>query len=248
MRTGLIRSELGRNLSRRNPLPEEETQAPFRKTALRSGLAIVLIALCLPLWAADAPPVDAVAVAHRVDAYYDNLRSLRADFSESYQGMGIHREEHGTLLLRKPGKMRWDYAKPAGKVFILDSKYGWFYSPGDSEAQRIAASKMNDMRSPLRFLLGHTKIEKELDGLTLARDGDVYRLSGIPKGMNQQVANVTLGVTAQGVIQSMTITETSGALTAFTFTNSQPNAAAPESEFVFHPPAGITVIDGVPPV
>lgn len=198
--------------------------------------------------AAEAPSVTAPQLAQRVDSYYNHLHSLRADFTETYRGLGVNREEHGTLLLRKPGKMRWTYAQPQGKVFILNGKYGWFYTPGDRHAERLAIAKMNDMRSPLRFLLGHTQLEKEFAGLTIAADGDGYQLSGTPKGMEQQVAEITLGVTMQGVIRSMTIVEVNGARTSFTFTNGQPNAPAPSSEFVFTPPAGVTVIDGMPPV
>ena len=84
--------------------------------------------------------------------------------------MGISRKETGTMLLRKPGKMRWNYAEPQGKLFLLEGKYAWFYSPGDAQVQRLAASQLDDLRSPLRFMLGHTQLERELGNLTLASD------------------------------------------------------------------------------
>ena len=37
--------------------------------------------------------------------------------------MGMNRHETGTLLLKKPGRMRWTYAKPAGKLFVLDGNF-----------------------------------------------------------------------------------------------------------------------------
>jgi outer membrane lipoprotein carrier protein len=64
--------------------------------------------------------------------------------------------------------MKWDYSSPAGKLFLLDGKYAWFYSPGDPQVQRIPAKELDDLRSPLRFLLGHTELEKEMNNLTLA--------------------------------------------------------------------------------
>ena len=67
--------------------------------------------------------------------------------------MGIDREESGILLLRKPGKMHWSYANPAGKIFLLDGKYAWFYSPGDAQVERVSAAQLDDLRSPLRFFL-----------------------------------------------------------------------------------------------
>lgn len=162
--------------------------------------------------------------------------------------MGVARDESGTLLLRKPGKMRWDYSQPQGKIFLLDGKYAWFYSPGDAQVERVAASQMDDLRSPLRFLLGHTQLQKELTGLTLSPAPEGYLLSGVPKGMENRVAKITLSVTGDGVIHSMTIEEVDSARTAFTFTGTEANVPAPDTDFVFHPPAGVPVYDGLPPV
>jgi outer membrane lipoprotein carrier protein len=195
-------------------------------------------------WCADT----AQQLAQRVDNYYNGLHSLRTDFTETFHGMGIDREESGTLLLRKPGKMHWSYTNPAGKIFLLDGKYAWFYSPGDAQVERVAATQLDDLRSPLRFLLGHTQLQKELEGLTLSETRDGLQLSGVPKGMRNKVEKIVLGVTADGVIHSMSITETDGAQTAFSFKDSQADAPAPDAEFVFHPPPGIPVVDGLPPV
>jgi len=187
-------------------------------------------------------------LAQRVDKYYNGLHSLRTAFTESFHGMGIDREESGTLLLRKPGKMRWSYSHPAGKVFVLDGKYAWFYSPGDAQVERVSAGQLDDLRSPLRFLLGHTQLQKELENLTVSSGPDGLLLSGVPKGIEKRVEKIVLGVSPDGVIHSMSITERDGAQTAFTFKDSVADAPAPDSEFVFHAPAGVPVVDGLPPV
>jgi len=208
---------------------------------------ILLLSLCLvPRWAHCAE--TAQQVAQRVDKYYNRLHSLRTSFTESFHGLGMERQESGTLLLRKPGKMRWSYDRPTGKVFILDGKYAWFYSPGDAQAERVAASQMDDLRSPLRFLLGHTQLQKELDDLAVTSTPEGLELSGIPKGMRNRVAKIVLGVNDDGVIHSMSITETDGSETAFTFKDSEPNVPAPEEEFVFHAPPGVPIVDAPPPV
>jgi outer membrane lipoprotein carrier protein len=211
---------------------------------------ILLIGLCLvasgSLYA--QAPLTAQQLAQRVDKYYNNLRSLRTEFTESFHGMGIDRQESGSLVLRKPGKMHWTYTKPPGKIFLLDAKYAWFYTSGDAQVMRVPAAQLDDLRSPLRFLLGHTQLQKEFDGLTLATTAEGFELSGVPKGMQDRVANITLGVTADGVIHSMKITETDDAETTFTFKNSQPNAPVPDTDFIFPVPPGIPVVDGLPPV
>jgi outer membrane lipoprotein carrier protein len=121
------------------------------------------------------------------------------------------RTETGTLFLRKPGQMLWQYATPAGKIFLLDGKYAWLYTKGDAQVQRIPAKELDDLRSPLRFLLGHTQLEKELNGLKLvAASNGHYTLSGLPNGQENRVTRLTLTVTGDGVITALEMVEVDG--------------------------------------
>ena len=192
---------------------------------------------------------SAQELAQRVDRHYNQLHSLKAGFTESYQGLGMRRTESGTLLLLKPGRMRWDYSSPAGKLFVLDGKFAWFYSRGDPQVQRIPARQLDDLRSPLRFLLGHTELEKELNNLTIrpALNGQ-FALTGQPKGQEKRVARLTLTVTGEGSITGIEMEEADGALTRFTFTGELPNAPIPVETFHFTPPPGVPVVDALPPV
>jgi len=160
----------------------------------------------------------------------------------------MNRQESGTLLLKKPGRMRWTYARPVGKLFVLDGKYAYFYAPGDSQVQRVPAKQLDDLRSPLRFLLGHTQLAKEMVGLKAEQAGAGFYLSGVPKGMENRVERMSLEVTPDGVIHSIKVEEVDGAETVFTLTGEQPNPPAPDSEFVFQAPKGVPVVDGMPPV
>jgi outer membrane lipoprotein carrier protein len=188
-------------------------------------------------------------MARRVDHHYNQLHSLQAGFTESYEGLGIRRAESGTLLLLRPGRMKWEYSTPPGKLFLMDGIYAWFYAPGDSQVQRMVARDLNDLHSPLRFLLGHTKLEKELSNLTLAPGANgCFTLTGQPKGQEKRVARITLTVTADGTITGMEIEETDGALTRFTFTGEEPNPSIPAHAFHFTPPPGVPVVDALPPV
>ncbi len=192
---------------------------------------------------------DVHALAQRVDQHYNKLRSLKAAFTESYVGLGMRRQESGTLLLLKPGRMRWDYSSPPGKLFLLDGKFAWFYAQGDSQVQRIQAKQLDDLRSPLRFLLGHTELEKELTHITLksAPNGE-FTMTGQPKGQEKRIPRLALTVSGTGSISAIEIEEIDGAITSFTFTGEIPNAPAPTSVFHFTPPPGIPVIDAPPPV
>jgi outer membrane lipoprotein carrier protein len=162
--------------------------------------------------------------------------------------MGADRTETGTLLLRKPGLMRWAYDRPAGKVFVLDGHYAWFYTPGDPQVSRTPAKQLDDMRSPLRFLLGHTQLAKELDGLKTEAEGASFRITGVPKGMENRVRLLTLLVKPDGAIERMKLEETDGATTEFSFTDQQENVATSPSDFVFMPPAGLPVVNEQSPL
>src|SRR5450631_2024646 len=87
---------------------------------------------------------DVHTIAQLADSHYNKIHSLRAGFNEAYTGLGIARSESGTLLLLKPGSMRWDYSSPAGKVFLIDGKYAWFYAQGAAQVQRIPAKQLDD--------------------------------------------------------------------------------------------------------
>lgn len=216
---------------------------------LRWGGALAAAALVSTCLSAQPGALTAKELAKRVDRHYNHLHSLRAGFSESYEGFGMKRVESGTLLLQKPGRMKWEYSSPAGKIFLLDGRWGWFYSRGDSQVQRMRAKELDDLRSPLRFLLGHTELEKELNNLTLSTaPGGAYTLTGQPKGMQQRVKRLILTVTADGAITGIEMDETDGAITRFTFTGETPDVALPAGTFHFTPPPGVPVVDALPPV
>ncbi len=183
-----------------------------------------------------------------VDDHYNHLSSLRTRYTEHYTGMGLDRTETGTLLLKKPGRMAWHYDTPAGKVFILDGKFAWFYTPGDAQAQRIPAKQMDDLRTPLRFLLGHTQLKKELDNITITPDSGGDLIAGVPRNMAARIRQISLQVTTTGQITAMKLEELDGATTAFTFAEQHENVPAADSDFFFNPPPGVAIVNGTPPI
>jgi outer membrane lipoprotein carrier protein len=216
---------------------------------LSGGLVVAAVLFSVTTISAQQNLPSAHELAQRVDRRYDQLQSLKAGFSESYAGLGMTRTESGTLFLRKPGRMMWQYSTPQGKIFLLDGKYAWFYTTGDAQVQRIPANELDDLRSPLRFLLGHTQLEKELTGLTVAdAPNGCFTLTGQPKGQEKRVTRLTLTVTVAGAINAIEVEEADGAITRFTFTGEQPDVEIPAQTFHFTPPAGVPVVDAMPPV
>ena len=196
---------------------------------------------------AQSGSADVHKIAAAIDARYDTMKSLRADFTEIYSGAGIQRNERGRLWMEKPGKMRWEYTAPRPKLFVTDGKTAWFYVPGERQARRTAIKRLDDLRSPLRYLLGHTKLEKELRGLSLAPDvkpavaGDVV-LRGVPQGMEDRASEVLVESDARGFLRRIIVEELDGSRTEFRLENQQENVAISAEEFRFVPPAGVEVL------
>ncbi|HYL93039.1 MAG TPA: outer membrane lipoprotein carrier protein LolA [Alphaproteobacteria bacterium] len=219
--------------------------------SIRAILTIAALALAAPS-AMPVPPVDVGALARAVDDHHNRLKSLKADFTEIYQGPGVSRTESGVLWLKKPGKMRWEYHQPKEKLFLSDSKAAYFYVPSERQVRRMAIKDLDDVRSPLRFLLGKTKLEKELELLSLAPDvtplesGDTV-LRGIPKYMKDRIADVLLEITPGHQIRRIVLQGVDGTLTDFHFTHIEDDARMSDTLFRFTPPAGVEVISGAQP-
>jgi len=212
------------------------------------GGAFVRLVVCLLLITGIAVAATVAEIAAKVDQRYNHLGTLQADFVETYHGAGVSRSESGVLWLKRPGKMLWYYRDPRPKVFVTDGKVAWFYVPGEQQARKAALKKLDDLRSPLRYLLGKTKLEKELSGLSLAADvgpeapGDVV-LRGVPRGMEDRVSNVLLEVTSEGEIVRMVINEVDGSSTEYHFGNRRENQPIADQRFRFSPPPGVEVIE-----
>jgi len=196
-----------------------------------------------------ASPADVHTIAQKVDQRYNHLRSLQVEFTEIYRGAGMERTESGTLWLKKPGKMRWEYRSPREKLFLSDGKDAWFYVPGDRQVREEPVRRLDDLRSPLAFLLGKTRLEKELQGLSLASDvtpwmaGNVV-LRGVPKAMADRVSEVLLEITPDSTIARIVIEEEDGSVTEYRFSAQQEDVAIADQRFRFSPPRGVEVIEG----
>lgn len=216
---------------------------------MKSGLKVlrwlsVGALLSFPAWA--LPSVHEVAQA--VDEHYNRLQTLEAQFTEIYQGGGISRTESGTLWLKKPGKMRWEYRSPEEKLFVGDGKDGWLYLPAEKQVRKSDMRKLEDLRSPLAFLLGKTKLEKELSGLSFAPDvrplsSENLVLRGIPRGMEDRIQEVLIEVTPERRIARILIHAVDDSVTEYRFSDQKEEIRIADGQFRFTPPQGSEVID-----
>jgi len=191
---------------------------------------------------------DVQQLARAVDDHYNHLRSLQSDFTEIYSGDGPERIETGTLWLKKPRKMRWEYRSPQQKLFISDGQVVWFYLPAERQLRKTEFKKLDDLRSPLAFLLGKTKLENELRGLSKVvdqapLDARNTLLRGVPQAMGG-VDEVELEITPDHRIARILLMGQDGSTTEFRFSGWKENADLSDRQFQFTPPPGVETIEG----
>jgi len=215
---------------------------------MRFCLPLAVVLMFVPHLRGFAPAQqDTKTLAHAVDQHYNALKSLKCSFTEIYQAPGISRTESGTLWLKKPGRMRWEYREPREKLFLADSHTAYFYVPGEKQARKTPIKNLDDLRSPVRYLLGKTKLEKEFNALSTAPDvaplhaGDTV-LRGVPKGMEDRISEVVLEISPARQILRILIREVDGTTTDFQFSQIEENLPMQDSLFRFTPPPGVETI------
>jgi outer membrane lipoprotein-sorting protein len=125
----------------------------------------------------------------------------------------------------------------------------WFYLPAERQLRKTTLRKLDDLRSPLAFLLGKTKLENELRGLSKAVDqsplqpGDTV-LRGVPRAMAGQVSEVQLEITTSDQIVRIVLVDADGATTEFRFAGWKENVEMSDSRFQFAAPPGVETAEG----
>jgi outer membrane lipoprotein carrier protein len=222
--------------TRCGPFPRQPFVTRFAATRALSCVFLTLPAL--------AAPQSVDGLLKNVEARYNRAQSLKLDFSESYAGTKRPvQNESGVLYLRKPGRMRWEYASPAGKLFLSDGKQVIMYTPDDQRAERSKLKESEDMRAPLAFLLGKLDFAKEFKSFQTRPEGSDSWIAADPKSENLAYSKVEFLATPEGEIRRVRITGQDQSKLDFTFSNEQLNVPVAQSLFTFHPPPGVQVVE-----
>jgi outer membrane lipoprotein carrier protein len=185
------------------------------------------------------------ALLRGVEKHYNGVRTLQVTFTETYTGVGRpHRQEAGELYLRKPGKMRWQYTKPVGKLFLSDGKQVYYYNAQTRQAERTKMKETEDLRAPLAFLLGRLDFEKDFKDFQSRQEAGVTVVTATPKTDRVPFKQVEFSVTPQFEIRRLLVTGQDNALLSFQFQNERMNPPIDDKQFKFQLPAGATWAEG----
>lgn len=181
-----------------------------------------------------------------IEDHYNRAQTLQILFSEGYTAQGkARRPEMGTLFLRKPGRMRWQYTVPAGKLFLSDGKYFYVITPDSKRVQKLKGKETEDMRAPLAFLLGRLHFEKDFEDFQSRPEGSDTWITARPKSPDLPYTLVEFEVTSQYEIRRVKVTGQDNSTLDFHFDQEKLNPSLDKKLFQFELPPGSIVEEAV---
>jgi outer membrane lipoprotein carrier protein len=221
---------------------------------MRFVLALLLAPAVLlsrpPATTAQAPSSrTATDLAQALQRKYDGIRDFSADFIQRYRGGVLRREavERGTLLVKKPGRMRWDYQAPERKLFVSDGATLYSYLPEDRQVMVSAVPDDASASTPALFLAGRGSLTRDFDvSFTEAPSGvaaNSQALKLVPRTPQADYESLVLSVDpATFALRGLVALDLQGGTSSFTFTNLRENIGLADRQFIFEIPRGVEII------
>ncbi|MBM4378231.1 MAG: outer membrane lipoprotein carrier protein LolA [Deltaproteobacteria bacterium] len=202
----------------------------------------------------DATPAEARpavtpavrALVERVQAFYEKTRDFTASFQQDYAYHGSKRTQRstGTVRFKKPALMRWEYAAPSKKSFVLtgDTVYAL-----DAEAQLLTIANLdtNQLSAAVTFLWGRGNLLVEFDIRVLdcsSCQGTLLELTHRAKDPRFRLLRMEVDPATAQVTRSIVV-DPDGSENAITFKDLNPNAGVEDAAFKLQPPEGTQVQD-----
>jgi outer membrane lipoprotein carrier protein len=196
-----------------------------------------------------ASRADLKSVVDRVQKRYDAAPDFRAQFSQTLTNATFKRKStlSGEVLLKKPGRMRWNYLKPEPKMYLADGNVLWLYEPEDKQAFKQDL-KSSQLPAALAFLTGKGKLSDEFE-IAFASKSPYgtprdYVLSLQPKNAQPQVKTLTFVVDPDTFqVRESVLVDGQGNVNDMLFSDIKVGTGLPDATFRWSPPPGVRVID-----
>ena len=215
-------------------------------TVQRRFLPAALVLFLAAASAAQSPSAETTAAD--LQRKYDRVGDFSADFVHSYRGGVLKQQatERGRLLVKKPGKMRWEYTSPEKKLFVSDGRKIYSYIPQDRQVIVGTMPQGDQAPTPALFLTGRGNLTRDFnvafDKVSDAPAGSVA-LKLTPKRREPEYESLTLVVDPRTLSLQMLITvDAQGGRSAFTFSNLKENVGLADNQFVFQMPRNVDVV------
>jgi outer membrane lipoprotein carrier protein len=188
--------------------------------------------------------------ARRVQARYDGIRDLQAEFEQASQSVSFAGEplmdsapKTGHVVFAKPGKMRWTYGAPDPSVVVSDGKTLWIYDVDGGTATRLEVAEGYLSGAALQFLLGDGKILDEFEVEATDCASGRITLDLVPKSDASYERLGLVADPASGDILETSIVDLFGNRTEIKFRELEVNREPAADVFEFDLPDGVELID-----
>jgi len=190
----------------------------------------------------------AAELAAALQRKYDGIKDFSADFTHAYEGGVLKKKitERGRLVVKKPGKMRWDYSAPEQKQFVSDGLKMYSYIPQDKQVV-VASVPENDAATPALFLAGKGNLTRDFTASLVDAPAGMpagsRALKLVPKVRQAEYDSLVLVVDPATLgIRGLVTIDAQGGTSSFSFTNLQENTGVADKAFAFKIPRGVDVI------
>ena len=210
----------------------------------------VALGVALAATLAAAPQAETPeALARRLQARYDAIKDFTADFTQTYEGGVLRRKttESGVLLIKKPGRMRWEYKTPEEKLFVADGRKMYAWVPADRQVTVSALPADDAPATPILYLLGKGQLTRDFNtaiatGIPGA-PADSVALALTPKTSVAEYDRLTLVVDRATLgLRMLVAHDAQGGTSTFAFTHLRENVGLTDARFSFTIPRGADVV------
>jgi outer membrane lipoprotein carrier protein len=210
--------------------------------------AFLLILLAAPAVIAQQPPRSADALARALQVRYEGIRDFSAEFTQTYRGGALRTQarEKGTVTVKKPGRMRWQYTDPEKKEIISDGKKLYLYFPKDRSVIVDDAPADGGASTGAAFLAGQGDVSRDFTA-AFAKDqpAGLISLQLTPRQPQPDYEHLIVRLDPATLqIRALTTLDRLGGENTLTFSNLKENRGVSDRTFEFRVPSGVSVTDG----
>ena len=192
---------------------------------------------------AKALPLDAQTLLSRFDARSRTIRDFTAKFTQTFRSGALGRAivETGTLKVKRPSRMLFEYSAPEKKTFVADGDSYYFYVPRDKQV--MVQNQRGDRRATAR-ILAEGRLLDHFDCTGEEKDPLGRKLILTPKA-GEKDANVTrVAVVLDAALRllALEIQDAEGSTSRLVFEGFKENVGLKDAAFRFDVPKGVEVI------